>query len=330
MNSLVNFSRRRVDDLLARELGDHLVADRVHQVGLAEADPAVQEERVVGVAGSLGDRQAGGVGEPVGRPDDEVGERVARVEVRRAALAADAGRLEADLLAGRAAAGVDRLRPAASGGARPDDELDLDAVAHDPGQRLRDQGAIAGLEPVLGEAVRDGDPEPVVIDVDQLRCRAATSRSSPATVRPGARRGRHARLASRPSIGSDLLACRGWRWVMVGRGAGSGEPWRGLVRRALQAGGGPLQGLLRRVLQRLPPTLPGAGGPRRIAPPGGASQGVPARFADTPREYPCMTRSRGPDASAGVARRRRQRRRWSAPASPKRGRRAGVGALDLV
>ena len=49
---------RRVDDALARELGDDLVADRVHQVGLAEADPAVQEQRVVGVAGALGDRQA--------------------------------------------------------------------------------------------------------------------------------------------------------------------------------------------------------------------------------------------------------------------------------
>ena len=67
MNSLVNFSRRRVDDPLARELGDDLVADRVHQVGLAEAHAAVQEERVVGVARALGDRQDGRVGEPVGR-----------------------------------------------------------------------------------------------------------------------------------------------------------------------------------------------------------------------------------------------------------------------
>ena len=110
---------RRVDDALARELGDDLVADGVHQVGLAEADPAVQEERVVGVAGALGDRQARGVGEAVGRADDEVRERVARVEVGRAALAADPGRLEADLLAlGRAAAGGRRRRSAGSA-ARP-------------------------------------------------------------------------------------------------------------------------------------------------------------------------------------------------------------------
>ena len=65
----------RVDDALARELGDDLVADGVHQVGLAEAHAAVQEERVVGVAGALRDGQAGRVGQAVGRADDEVARR---------------------------------------------------------------------------------------------------------------------------------------------------------------------------------------------------------------------------------------------------------------
>ena len=55
-----------VDDPLAREAGDDRVADGVHQVGLAEAHAAVQEQRVVGVAGALGDRQARGVREAVG------------------------------------------------------------------------------------------------------------------------------------------------------------------------------------------------------------------------------------------------------------------------
>ena len=87
----------RVDDALARELGDHLVADGMHQVRLAQAHPAVQEERVVGVAGPLRHGQAGGVGQPVGRADDEVRERVARVEVGRPAFAADPGRLDPDL-----------------------------------------------------------------------------------------------------------------------------------------------------------------------------------------------------------------------------------------
>ena len=85
-----------VDDPLAREASDDRVADGVHQVGLAEAHAAVQEQRVVGVAGALRDRQARGVREAVGGADDEGPERVARVEADRAALgAADATRLEA-------------------------------------------------------------------------------------------------------------------------------------------------------------------------------------------------------------------------------------------
>src|SRR3989304_6111945 len=49
----------------------------------------------------------------------------------------------------------------------PAGELDLDAVADDAGERLRYQRAIAALQPVLGEAVRDRDPEAVVLDVDE-------------------------------------------------------------------------------------------------------------------------------------------------------------------
>ncbi len=169
----------RVDDALARELGDDLVADRVHQVGLAEADAAVQEERVVGVARSLGDGQAGGVGQAVGRPDDEVREGVARVDEGRPALAADTGRFEPHLLAlatrrgarrrgdGRRA-GACSVRFTGRVGRGADDEFDLDAVADDARQRLADQRAVARLEPVLGEPVRDGDPEALLIDVDQL------------------------------------------------------------------------------------------------------------------------------------------------------------------
>jgi len=56
----------------------------------------------------------------------------------------------------------------AARGRGDDDELDLDAVADDPGEGLADQGPVTGLEPVLGEAVGDGDPEPLLIDVDQL------------------------------------------------------------------------------------------------------------------------------------------------------------------
>ena len=84
-----------VDDPLAREAGDDRVADGVHQVRLAEAHAAVQEQRVVGVSGALRDRQARGMREAVGGADDEGPEGVARVEADRAALgSADAAGLQ--------------------------------------------------------------------------------------------------------------------------------------------------------------------------------------------------------------------------------------------
>ena len=152
-----------VDDALARARVAHRVADGVHEVRLAEADAAVEEERVVGVAGSLGDGEAGRVGELVGRADDEGAEGVARVQVDGAALrAADASGLEAD-------PGVARPRPPPPGCSwlvRPARtaclahlELHVDGVADDPRQRLADERAVAALEPVLGEAAGHGDAE---------------------------------------------------------------------------------------------------------------------------------------------------------------------------
>ena len=60
----------------------HLVADGVHQVGLAHADAAIEEERIVGARGPLGDGQRGGAGKLVAVADDEGVEGVARVELR--------------------------------------------------------------------------------------------------------------------------------------------------------------------------------------------------------------------------------------------------------
>jgi hypothetical protein len=82
----------RVDELVGELLaGDvaHLrvgveaadvVADRVQQVGLPQPGLAVDEQRVVGLAGRLGDGNGGGVREAVGRTDDEGLEGVLRVE----------------------------------------------------------------------------------------------------------------------------------------------------------------------------------------------------------------------------------------------------------
>ena len=67
-----------------------------------------------------------------------------------------------------ATAGAASGSPVAPSGVDADDELDLDAVADDAGQRLADQRAVAGLQPVLGESIRDRDPEALLIDVDEL------------------------------------------------------------------------------------------------------------------------------------------------------------------
>src|SRR6185369_8875688 len=100
-----------------------------------------------------------------------VREGVARIEIGSLAVraAADAPGFQPYVLRGpravRGAGGPCRLAL----GRRTDQELHLDAVAHDPGQRAGDQGAIAGLQPVLREAVRDADSEAVVLDLDKRR-----------------------------------------------------------------------------------------------------------------------------------------------------------------
>ena len=81
-----------VGELLAGDIADgglrlaalDLVADGLHQMGLAHADAAVEEERVVGLGRTLGHGLAGGVGKLVAAADDEGVEGVARVELGRA------------------------------------------------------------------------------------------------------------------------------------------------------------------------------------------------------------------------------------------------------
>ena len=78
-----------VGELFAGDVADggvglaalYVVADGVHEMGLAHADAAVEEERVVGLGGALGDGLGGGHGELVAAADDEGVELVARVEL---------------------------------------------------------------------------------------------------------------------------------------------------------------------------------------------------------------------------------------------------------
>ena len=86
---------QRVDEVVGEFLGGDVldphageqslgvVAGRVQKVGLAEAGLTPDEQRVVGAGGRLGNREAGGVSEPIGCADDEGVEGVAPVEADR-------------------------------------------------------------------------------------------------------------------------------------------------------------------------------------------------------------------------------------------------------
>ena len=148
-------------------------------------------------------------------------------------------------------------RPRPGSRALRDDELDLDAVADDPGQRLADQRAIARLEPVLGEAVRDGDPEALLVDVDQLRV------AQPRLV--VGRRERDLQLAE--SRSPDLLRVHSFDGTCDGGGR-----WMGSVDQGPVIGAG-----VTRAISKWPTAAPGRcvpGDPVRGLP--GAPAGVPA------------------------------------------------------
>ncbi len=73
---------REVDDVAVGVLLHRVVADRVHEVRLAEAHAAVEEERVVRFARSVGDSGAGRDRELVRRSDHEGIEGVLRVDLQ--------------------------------------------------------------------------------------------------------------------------------------------------------------------------------------------------------------------------------------------------------
>ena len=62
---------RDVGQFQRLEVIEHIVPDRVHQVRLAEPHPTVNEQRIVGARGGLGDGAAGGMRELVRAANDE-------------------------------------------------------------------------------------------------------------------------------------------------------------------------------------------------------------------------------------------------------------------
>ncbi len=84
------------------------VANRLHEVGLAQSDAAMQEKGIVGPGRGLRDGQRGSMGEPVVLADDERGKSVPGIE---AALGiGNGGRGEAERLFSHADRGSRRFR----------------------------------------------------------------------------------------------------------------------------------------------------------------------------------------------------------------------------
>src|SRR5690349_23949033 len=62
---------RKINHFRVLLLGDHILPDRLHQVGFAKSDPAVNEKRVVSPRRSLGNGERGRVRDLIVRSDDK-------------------------------------------------------------------------------------------------------------------------------------------------------------------------------------------------------------------------------------------------------------------
>jgi len=165
----VNRLDHLVDELLGAEILEphlgvllqHRVGDRLHQVRLAEAGRAVDEQRVVGLSRRFGDGVSRGGGELVRFADDERLEGVALVERRR---------------------GDGELVACGAGVAWRDEEIHLRSplaillhAEHDAGGSPEDPLGRAGehsrvlrLVPLDGELIRGPDDQPPVVERDRL------------------------------------------------------------------------------------------------------------------------------------------------------------------
>src|SRR3546814_13956128 len=74
---------REIDHPALREALADMPADRMHQMGLAQAHAAIEEQRIVGHGRALGDAQRRRAGPFVGLAGDEAVEGEPRIERRR-------------------------------------------------------------------------------------------------------------------------------------------------------------------------------------------------------------------------------------------------------
>ena len=143
----------------------HAGADRLNQMGLAEAGLSVDEERVVGASRRLGDGQRGRMGEAVGGPDHELVEGVLRIhdpDGLRFAGEVALRPLRAPRRPGRWHGQRRRIRTL-------DAELDLDGLLGiGELHRLPDQGKIVLRDPHLVKVVLDSQHQGVGLETYRL------------------------------------------------------------------------------------------------------------------------------------------------------------------
>ena len=155
----------------------HVVADRVHQVRLAEPHSAVNEQRVVRARRRFGDRPARGVGELIRRSDDEGVERVARVQPgRRCRHGRRQGRPNGTRpIAGSGLGARDARATAAAADWRlglwrsARDEIDERFSAADFVERFGDDARIVLGNPVLEQRIRHADGHGLAVVGDERR-----------------------------------------------------------------------------------------------------------------------------------------------------------------
>ena len=138
------------------------MGDGVHEVGLAEAALAVEEERVVlRPAVGAGGGKGGGVGESVAVGDEERIEGEERVQAQpRPGKAGDGSRRVDGVESG----GGSRRRGRIVGGTGVDLEGEAHGPADDAGEGLGDEGVEAGVEPFGDEVGGDAKREDAVIE----------------------------------------------------------------------------------------------------------------------------------------------------------------------
>jgi hypothetical protein len=137
-------------------VGADVVRDRLEKVCFAEAGPAVDEERVVGLRRRLGHRERGRVREPVRRADHEPVEGVLAVQP-------GTGLAPRDLFGDGPVLSPGRLRDRGRRLRIDDRDVNVAFLAERVANRRLDQPAEVGLDPLAREIVRDGEDERVVV-----------------------------------------------------------------------------------------------------------------------------------------------------------------------